>query len=909
MLNKIATGAANDIILDDLELSVRTYNILHNLDIKTLNELSCFPIDKIKSYRGCGVRTIDEIRDLLEEYNNAKYIRLWNVLRQIIRDSSEDVDIDGSLLTAKTYSIIKFLDIKSINELPNLSTDKIESTMICGNKTVAEIITLLDKYDKQHIKIQLDERNKRSNKIQFIPSYIAYMPISTMDISVRAKNALYALNISKLHEILDYSFEEILKTRNCGRKTVKEIISFLTAHNIEQGNPYEILELENSLAGSDLLREIRSFESRIKSLDIYEQRIKSNLSTLKQLADANNITRERIRQKESKILLDISLLIQKYADYFWGLIEKYGDFVSCDIQELTNLKEYVQLFDGIFIRLNWNISFDVDCRVMYRRDVFDDQIIENYPASGTYKDVFDIVSNAFEIYVKNETPEQKQNFSIVSEYLINKILNDNYERIDDQYYLNELFLENGTTKSSAEIALLFKKKFPNGAYIYQDNTVYEKISTDIPGLTRQSLRGRLTNNKAIILMKRGYYIHKDFLTYDASAIVFAFQKCKEILKTVHNFYIDALFNEDREYYFKSGIKEPYLLYSLLRIHASNALSFHKLQIKIKDNNDSDTTNVQNSKSLIWRQKLENGIKDIIDFEVGKSGLLDILKIHFQLLSGYSNINILWNSAQNLLPMFLNDNAINTPDDLWIIVSDIFRNEFIFYSPHIWQAEPNHSKNARGLVVNIARENRGIATRNQIDEYFNRIMLKTPSNTALISQDDILLLYDSGKYITREALNLNSERSAKITRALDNLFANENMQYIVLRDIKEEWFSVLPKLSSGLCWSPLLLQEVLRVHKDIGYRIVMQQIMNIDYDTLGSVIVPNKSYIMTFADVAHGYYQAKHELPLRLSADELRRELRNAGMFEGSELIKIHKALNDHRFAFTDENKMVMILEK
>jgi len=45
-------------------------------------------------------------------------------------------------------------------------------------------------------------------------------------------------------------------------------------------------------------------------------------------------------------------------------------------------------------------------------------------------------------------------------------------------------------------------------------------------------------------------------------------------------------------------------------------------------------------------------------------------------------------------------------------------------------------------------------------------------------------------------------------------------------------------------------------------------------------------------------------------EELRVILRDAGMLEGNELIcNIHKALRDYRFAFTDENRMVKILER
>ncbi|MPN36118.1 hypothetical protein SDC9_183623 [bioreactor metagenome] len=48
----------------------------------------------------------------------------------------------------------------------------------------------------------------------------------------------------------------------------------------------------------------------------------------------------------------------------------------------------------------------------------------------------------------------------------------------------------------------------------------------------------------------------------------------------------------------------------------------------------------------------------------------------------------------------------------------------------------------------------------------------------------------------------------------------------------------------------------------------------------------------------------------MATEELRTLLRDVGMLEGNELIyNLHKALKDYRFAFTDENRMVKILER
>jgi len=300
---------------------------------------------------------------------------------------------------------------------------------------------------------------------------------------------------------------------------------------------------------------------------------------------------------------------------------------------------------------------------------------------------------------------------------------------------------------------------------------------------------------------------------------------------------------------------------------------------------------------------------IIGFEDGKNGLLDILNMHFKTLHGYSNIDLIWEAAQNELYMFLNDNAINTAPILWELVVKIFKRNFTFFKPHIWQNKPNYSQNVRGLVVNIARQYGGIVTRNQIDNYFARIKINTPKNHVLVSQNE-LLFCDKSTFVTTEDLNLNDERLANITNMLKGLFSSEGSAYIIFRDIQIDWFARLPQLEINVSWTPMLLQEVLRIYPKIGFLIIMPNLKGQAYDTLGAAIVPNNSDIQSFADVVHHYCYTKYTLPHDIPAESLRLELREAGMLDGSELMhNMHKALKDYRFAFDSEKTNIKILER
>ncbi|GHV32104.1 hypothetical protein FACS18949_02090 [Clostridia bacterium] len=303
------------------------------------------------------------------------------------------------------------------------------------------------------------------------------------------------------------------------------------------------------------------------------------------------------------------------------------------------------------------------------------------------------------------------------------------------------------------------------------------------------------------------------------------------------------------------------------------------------------------------------LEDIVDAEEGIAGICEILNTHFQSLYGYSNAHILWDAAKSSLSMFLNDNAINVEDDLWRFMARALNAEYVLYQPHIWKTAPDYPQSARGLIVNLARQHSGTVTREQINEFFSRIKIATQYN-AQVLQQELLLFYEHDKFILTETVDPSSSRCVAITKALDRLFAVEDEHYVVLRDIASTWFSHLPEIKAGLRWTPLLLQEVIRIRpNNIGYRIIMSGLGGQAYDTLGAAITPKKSEVQTFSDVVHRYCHTKQYFGKRVNAEELRLELREAGMLDGNELIyNLHKVL-DYRFAFDHGNETIKILER
>jgi len=294
----------------------------------------------------------------------------------------------------------------------------------------------------------------------------------------------------------------------------------------------------------------------------------------------------------------------------------------------------------------------------------------------------------------------------------------------------------------------------------------------------------------------------------------------------------ALLNEDKGFVEANATRHNQFTAALAALER-----FYSSDIEIiNGEEDIQKANQPETKSL-----LSSSLGNIVDLEEGKAGIREILDAHFQTLYGYSNISILWKAAQDNLSLFLNDNAINTADELWRFVYRVFFGEYVMSNPHIWKTQPNYPQSYVGVIVNLARQSGGTVTREQIDEYFVRIKQGAPINATIIRQG-LLMFYEPKQFIFTEAVSLTNERCVAITNSLDKLYQRENVSYVVLRDIDTEWFSSLPTIDGGLNWTALLLQEVLRLRPAIGYRIIFSGLNGQALDTLGAAIVPSKSEI-------------------------------------------------------------------
>lgn len=175
----------------------------------------------------------------------------------------------------------------------------------------------------------------------------------------------------------------------------------------------------------------------------------------------------------------------------------------------------------------------------------------------------------------------------------------------------------------------------------------------------------------------------------------------------------------------------------------------------------------------------------------------------------------------------------------------------------------------------------------------------------IHSSKTFLMYDAKNYLLSSAIGINAAWCRYMHEKLDNLFRTADVSYIIPHDINQFWLDTLPALTQNLKWTPLLLQEILNKCPEIGFKAISPKTKS--RQTSAVAFVPINSQLMSFADVVTLRIEENHGLPVRLSVENLRRELRAAGMLASNELINtLPKALADYRFAWSNDNQNVYV---
>lgn len=308
--------------------------------------------------------------------------------------------------------------------------------------------------------------------------------------------------------------------------------------------------------------------------------------------------------------------------------------------------------------------------------------------------------------------------------------------------------------------------------------------------------------------------------------------------------------------------------------------------------------------------------NISDFDEMADILLDVLLKQFAANGDYTSAQQLYNDAHlRLDDFFFYNNAFESRPEVYDLAVHLFTQEkykgysFLFSNGmHIWKTEPDYPKDFHGLLIKFGRDHQNVFTREQALDFFESIGSATPaqsfSNILFTTGSKSFLQYDENCFVLKEALRINNNFLSALSAQIENLLEGES--YIAIGEIDDYFYTTLPAVPANIRWSPLLLEDMLRIF-DIGYTTIEAGEDN-DKKTIPAAILKKKSQFKTFSDLVWNEVSKAYSLPKEFTASEFREFLLDKGFIHGSEKMwNVHKTVaGDLRFYWTEKNGKVTI---
>ena len=277
--------------IEALPLSVRLDNVLNALNVRELGELDGMSFNEFQKTRNCGLKTVNELKEILERANVGEFDDWLNEISvRAVGQANLTINIDDLLET----------------ELDAGFTIHANATFLYVNNRL------------------------------FIPERYKEISLSRLPLSVRLNNVLAKADCKVLGDLQNLDFNEFRKTRNCGEKTVVELFEFIrriqssnaasadsrraaAVEGAPDNQPLDVLVKELNLL--ELLNFINEYiaelptRDKIVLLDRFGGTSDETLLTLEEVGAKQQITRERVRQIQSKTLKKLKARLGQSADF------------------------------------------------------------------------------------------------------------------------------------------------------------------------------------------------------------------------------------------------------------------------------------------------------------------------------------------------------------------------------------------------------------------------------------------------------------------------------------------------------------------------------------------------------------------------------------------------------------------
>ncbi|MFA5637928.1 MAG: DNA-directed RNA polymerase subunit alpha C-terminal domain-containing protein [Anaerovoracaceae bacterium] len=971
--------------ISNLPLSVRVKNCLMRFGIVSLEELLSFDEERLLKIRNIGTKAVEEILSVRDavSFDHYNEILSQNKTQSIEKGNTllgTDYNENDSLSSDKERGNGKIIDVDQ-GELKN------ESCLFgceIGNLGVKKQL------EKERTAVkQLKKLNNNSPSTDKLKEYMSskneasvlYIPISNLPLSERAKNCLMRAGIMSTEELFFLDEENLLKIRNLGTKTAKEIMSFrdtvafnqhgltnrscfnnandenktlhiettnhIYLHNINSENiNLSISDLKNiliperavnlfldngcSIVGDLQDRElppqayqyvgkledflyvpitqhfVNSFES-LNDKAKYSLVIRSSGATLEEIGKELNITRERVRQ-----------ILAKTTRKMRGIAELVAKLLLTINEDKFTFSELVDLFGSAEYATYCKMALQESEYVVYLKfsDSFFRRSICNEDIEKKLKRLLiDIIGNGLNFYDSLELIESELKKNNLEYFDIIDVMNF-LVHIGYRFYGD--YVAKGFPTSGGIFADVVKKyfKFDIKLDSKEENNDMAKLrqiidkryhGIQLPSNNR-ALTARMTHNSSnLVLSGLGRYCPIEKVIFSPSLL-------DEIREHVFNSTQNSFYYAELFYLFKgrllaeTNIDNPYFLHGVFKylypkdflyerslmsknsefrenidvrlekllIENGNALRKSQIKKFIPGINDHviDFAAIRVSGIIRWDFNEYNHIANLTISDDDVSVLSNLLEVETKLHSGYTGENLLYKAVVDSNKEFLEKNNILTPQNLFNVVSFIFKDKYRFRRPHIFSKDfPIQDVS----TVSIAQFFLGHNTDLNYKEFLNLATdLGWAASTASSIFPELIIDFvriSEDEYVLKEHFVVTEGFLIKLAEILRSLVIETG--YFAFNSIFD--YEKFP-FCSPYKWNGHLLESIIIEYKT-GFRIISPQVYDRRYQR--GIIVFDDSPLLTFEDLVVNSLLS--EKIITLTEPQLMKHLRMRGIFTGNAL--------------------------
>lgn len=752
------------------------------------------------------------------------------------------LDVNGFSVRAK--NVMMRSGIYTVGDLVRfIKTNDLLSLKNLGRKTGEEILAVLQKNppkEKDVIANQAIEITEKPDQVQ------------GLGLNVNSSNRNLKISFLRCAEISPKDIERLLVR---GYSKIGQLENFTLQMSIQ---------MFGKLKGELIYDKLKMFEKSLfeisnavlerykenREFSIYVDR--ANKKTLQEIADKYGLTRERIRQTETRFFTRLCPLV-------CALVEDYMSRTDLSYVSANDILEY---FDGD----------DYDAVIMY-----------TLKESGSYEYL-----DFAELFIKKMTPNQdtsKKLYELTKEFIgdgiyffdklsqLEELLNDSgLDFISADTYLNYLLGINAyfygdfiTIKKlpyAKLCTILVNKYFKDGIKLHSDKDMnmlrkyfIEEFGDNILPDNNRTLGTRLSDY--LILCDRGCAKTIENTHFDPKVI----DSIKEYIDNSEykSLYYREIFAEfEGILAFTSDIVNYHALHGVLAYLYKDCYEFSKDRLTKKNDSgrsisfvDRVLTLINNAGKAVTRSEIKQkigGVSDAILFNAVYSSnhlffwdsfsinasenlkasdddimdLVRILENIFDEFNGYCSERLVFEYVKKEKPEFIEKNHIENTVNLFNILQHFFGSQYKFSRPHICRADIEIPLTTKDISLYLL-EAENLISRKAFVNLAKRVMWSEVTADFIFSElEKYYIRISEDLYIISSEFDIDYDTQQSIRKKLESLFSSKD--YLSMIGFSE--FGDFPSVDFE--WNSFLLVSVVKKY-GLGFKLISPSIKDRRYN--------------------------------------------------------------------------------